>query len=139
MFVCADNPNVKPCPNTMIPIDDLKFSIPMKSTSTDGVIANMPPADNPLTIVIAPFAKDHNISPNRVASLVSIVNACDFVGRLMNGVITDRKILKNHQSVIITLCVTTLCLALSPFYTQYWHTVSVSRYSLPITVTRDPL
>jgi MFS family permease len=74
-------------------------------------------------VFIAPFAKDHSISPNRVASLVSIVNACDFVGRLMNGVITDRKILKNHQSVIITLCVTTLCLALSPFYTHYWHFV----------------
>lgn len=74
-------------------------------------------------VFIAPFAKDNNISPNRVASLVSIVNACDFVGRLMNGVVTDRRILKNHQSVIITLCVTTVCLALSPFYTQYWHFV----------------
>jgi ABC-type uncharacterized transport system permease subunit len=30
---------------------------------------------------------------------------------------------ENHQYVIITLSVTTLCLALSPFYTHYWHFV----------------
>ncbi|XP_052104716.1 monocarboxylate transporter 12-B-like isoform X1 [Mytilus californianus] len=74
-------------------------------------------------IFIAPFAKDNGVSPERVASLISIVNACDFTGRLMNGVITDRKILKNHQSIIITLSVTTVCLALSPLYTEYWHFV----------------
>ncbi|VDI54640.1 Hypothetical predicted protein [Mytilus galloprovincialis] len=74
-------------------------------------------------IFIAPFAKDNGVSPERVASLVSIVNACDFTGRLVNGLITDRKILKNHQSILITLSITTVCLALSPLYTEYWHFV----------------
>ncbi|CAG2210836.1 unnamed protein product [Mytilus edulis] len=71
----------------------------------------------------APFAKDYNISVNDVAILVSIVNTCDFIGRIMNGVITDRQILKNYQSVILTSSITAISMALAPLYTKYWHFV----------------
>ncbi|XP_076085665.1 monocarboxylate transporter 12-B-like [Mytilus galloprovincialis] len=74
-------------------------------------------------IYIAPFAKDNNVSVNDVAILVSIVNTCDFIGRIMNGVITDRKILKNYQSVILTSSITAISMALAPLYTKYWHFV----------------
>ncbi|CAC5394665.1 HARBI1 [Mytilus coruscus] len=74
-------------------------------------------------IYIAPFAKDNNISVNDVAILVSIVNTCDFVGRIMNGVITDRQILKNYQSVILTSSITAISMVLAPLYTKYWHFV----------------
>ncbi|CAG2222167.1 unnamed protein product [Mytilus edulis] len=74
-------------------------------------------------IYIAPFAKDNIISVNDVAILLSIVNTCDFIGRIMNGVITDRQILKNYQSVILTSSITAISMALAPLYTKYWHFV----------------
>lgn len=74
-----------------------------------------------IIIFIAPFAKDQGVSAEKVASLVSLVNASDFLGRLLNGIITDRNIVKNHQAIIITMAATGICLAISPFYTEYWH------------------
>ncbi|XP_063408867.1 monocarboxylate transporter 13-like [Mytilus trossulus] len=60
-------------------------------------------------IYIAPFAKDNDISVSDVAILVSIVNTCDFIGRIMNGVITS--------------FITAISMALAPLYTKYWHFV----------------
>jgi hypothetical protein len=42
-----------------------------------------------LSIFIAPLAKDANVTSSNVAILVSLVNACDFVGMVTCGIIAD--------------------------------------------------
>ncbi|CAC5415204.1 unnamed protein product [Mytilus coruscus] len=76
-----------------------------------------------LSIFIAPLAREMNTDNSRVAVLVALVNACDFIGMVMCGIITDRKIIKNHVTVILTLSSTSVCLMLTPLCKEFWHFV----------------
>ena len=58
----ADKPKLAPCNNTRIPIADLNFSNPIKSTTIDGVNANIPPAPTP--VAIEKIIKCQNFSHN---------------------------------------------------------------------------
>lgn len=79
-----------------------------------------------LSIFIAPLAKDANVTSSNVAILVSLVNACDFVGMVTCGIIADRKLLRNYTVVILSLCITSICLALSPLCEKFWHFIIFS-------------
>ncbi|XP_063425903.1 monocarboxylate transporter 12-B-like [Mytilus trossulus] len=76
-----------------------------------------------LSIFIAPLAREMDTDSSGVAILVALVNACDFIGMVMCGVITDRKIIKNHVTVIVTLSLTSVCLMFTPLCKEFWHFV----------------
>ncbi|VDI54652.1 Hypothetical predicted protein [Mytilus galloprovincialis] len=79
-----------------------------------------------LSIFIAPLAREMDTDNSGVAILVALVNACDFIGMVMCGIITDRKIIENHVTVIVTLSLTSVCLMFTPLCKEFWHFVLLS-------------
>ncbi|XP_052065903.1 monocarboxylate transporter 5-like [Mytilus californianus] len=78
------------------------------------------------SIYIAPLAHEAGISNSRIADLVSLINACDFIGMILCGFVADRKLLKNYVIVILSLCFTGVCLSLSSLCSAYWHFILFS-------------
>ncbi|OWF49656.1 monocarboxylate transporter 12-B-like [Mizuhopecten yessoensis] len=71
-------------------------------------------------VFIPPYARERQISNYQVALIVSATNACDFVGRVLGGVIVDRHILRSHTTVGITQLMAGLVILMSPIYQQFW-------------------
>ncbi|XP_060070635.1 monocarboxylate transporter 12-B-like [Ylistrum balloti] len=71
-------------------------------------------------VFIPPYAREHQISDNHVAMIVSATNACDFIGRVLGGVIVDRQILRSHTTVGITQLLAGVIILMSPMYEQFW-------------------
>ncbi|XP_052064882.1 monocarboxylate transporter 12-like [Mytilus californianus] len=78
------------------------------------------------SIYIAPLAHESGISDSRIADLVSLINACDFIGMILCGFVADRKLLENYVIVILYLCFTGVCLSLSSLCSAYWHFILFS-------------
>lgn len=71
-------------------------------------------------IFIPPYAREKHINDYRIATIVSATNACDFLGRILGGVIVDRHILRSHTTAGITQLMAGVVVILSPLYQQYW-------------------
>ncbi|XP_069103662.1 monocarboxylate transporter 12-B-like [Argopecten irradians] len=71
-------------------------------------------------VFIPPYARERQIGDYQVALIVSATNACDFIGRVLGGVIVDRHILRSHTTVGITQLAAGIVILMSPFYYQFW-------------------
>ncbi|XP_061190632.1 monocarboxylate transporter 5-like [Saccostrea echinata] len=71
-------------------------------------------------IFISPFARDQGFTTNDISLLISITNMCDFLGRLMCGVIANQRLMKNSSLVAISQLVTGATLALCSVYRPFW-------------------
>ncbi|VDI55007.1 Hypothetical predicted protein [Mytilus galloprovincialis] len=78
------------------------------------------------SIYIAPLAHEVGISDSRIADLVALINACDFIGMILCGFVADRKLLENYVIVILSLCFTGVCLCLSSLCSEYGHFIIFS-------------
>ncbi|XP_033760009.1 monocarboxylate transporter 12-B-like [Pecten maximus] len=71
-------------------------------------------------VFIPPYARERQISNYQVALIVSATNACDFIGRVLGGVIVDQHILRSHTTVGITQLLAGVVILMSPIYQQFW-------------------
>jgi predicted MFS family arabinose efflux permease len=71
-------------------------------------------------VYISPFARDHGISNSDISVLISVTNFCDFIGRLLCGVIANQRLIKNSTLVAVSQIITGGILALCSFYGPFW-------------------
>lgn len=78
------------------------------------------------SVFIAPYAKDSGIDDQAISIIISVINGCDFAGRFLAGLLSDRKCVKSHVLVAICLTVCSINMFLSFLCTELWSIVIFS-------------